>query len=121
MALNDFFRINFPFGICQYKDNKWYAYNREYLPLGFSTYRIDRSDIDDKFFDQYPLLTEYKSLNDKFCLKIAGSEEFIHRNKDGSIERVFLYNDASNPQSFPELWDIYNQKIKLLSQLIVKR
>ncbi len=121
MALNDFFRVNFPFGICQYKENFWYAYNREFLPLGFSTFEVDRSNLNDEFFGRYPLLTQYEGITDKFLLKIAGSEHFIHRHDDGTVERVYLYNDGSNPQSSPEYWKEYNQKIKLLSSLIVKR
>lgn len=121
MALNDFFRINFPYGITQYKENFWYAYNREYLPLGFSSFEINRSELNDEFFDNYPLLTRYKSLDEEFLLKVADSENYIERDESGIIKKVFLYNDATNPQSFPKYWDKYSKKIKLLSTLEVKR
>ena len=34
MALNNFFKINFPYGIMKNKDNEWACFNREDKPLG---------------------------------------------------------------------------------------
>ncbi len=34
--LSDFFRINLPYGISRTDDNEWFAFNREYLPLGWN-------------------------------------------------------------------------------------
>ncbi|MDR8394385.1 hypothetical protein NC796_24770 [Aliifodinibius sp. S!AR15-10] len=60
-------------------------------------------------------------MNEEFLLKVADSENYIVRDENGIIEKVFLYNDATNPQSFQKYWDKYNEKIKLLSTLEVKR
>lgn len=34
--LNDFFRINLPYGIAQNNKGEWMAFNREYRPIGFN-------------------------------------------------------------------------------------
>ena len=91
MALTDFFRINFPYGIQLNDDQNWTAFNREYRPIGFFT----RDNIDIK---NLPLSVEYEGVTDKFLLSLAEDDELsVHKDKDGKIIRVFFYNDGTNP------------------------
>lgn len=117
MPLTDFFSINLPYGIHRDADNVWYAFNREYAPIGWNYAGPLVADI--KPIADY-IHTEYKELTEDALLKIAGSEDLITRNENGSICRVYLYGDRTNPNDSPQYWDDYFHKIKLLSHLKVK-
>lgn len=54
-------------------------------------------------------------LND--LLKFKGTA--VHLNNDGSIDKIFLYNDATNPKSNPNMWPDYWKKLQLLCNLKV--
>lgn len=112
MALTDFFRINLPYGLKKNANNEWFAFNREYKPLGWNT-----TDFINEA--QFPVYTIYKGLTDKMILKIF-SETMVHRNEHGEIYLIFFYNDGTNPQSNPKHWQNYFNIIKELSKLQVK-
>lgn len=116
--LNNFFRINLPYGIVRNDANEWMAFNREYMPLGYNDI-VHKGTIDS--FENLPIHTQYKRLTDKFLTDIAHGESGIHRNDNGDIYRVFLYNDSTNPVNHSidkkELWEDYFKRIKKLSKL----
>lgn len=116
--LNNFFRINLPYGIVKNDTDEWMAFNREYLPLGYND-TLHKGTIDS--FDNLPIHTQYKRLTEKFLTDIAYGENGIQRNEDGNIYRVFLYNDKTNPVNHStdkkELWDDYFKRLKKLSKL----
>ena len=61
MALCNFFRINLPYGIYRNEHDEWFAFNREYMPLGYNSTKHKRG------FDSYstlPLFTKYKGLGE---------------------------------------------------------
>lgn len=35
MSLNNFFSVNFPYGLEKGKNNNWFAFNRSFVPLGW--------------------------------------------------------------------------------------
>lgn len=115
MPLSDFFRINFPYGIKRNSQNQWFAFNREYAPIGYNT-RIEKDIFSDDFYSETPIYTEYKALTDAKLLKIAG-DCTIKRDSEGRINCIYLYNDSTNPQLSPQYWNDYLEKIKLLSNL----
>lgn len=120
MALTDFFRINMPYGMKKNAKGEWFFFNREYVPLGWNQ-TSTKSIYDDKAFSDYPVFTKYKLITEALLEKIAwDKQDGLKRNKDGTIETVFFYNDRTNPQSAPEYWDVYFEKIKLLSRCSVK-
>ena len=41
--INDFLRINLPYGIKKNENNEWAAFNREYLPLDFNDIRFKQN------------------------------------------------------------------------------
>lgn len=117
--LNDFFRINLPYGIERNNDGAWVAFNREYMPLGFNNTRL-KGEV----FENTSIHTKYKKVTDKLLTGLAwDSEHGIQRNEKGEITKIFLYNDGSNPRNQSkdkkELWDSYFDKLKQLSSLEV--
>lgn len=119
MALTDFFRINLPYGIKRNSKGEWFAFNREYMPLGFNDYSQQESIFKHDAYASLPIYTKYKGLTEKKLLKIAYEGTAVERDEDGKINTVFLYKDGSNPQSNPKAWDEYFDKIKELSKLSI--
>lgn len=115
--LSDFFRINLPYGIARNNNGQWMAFNREYMPLGYNNIAFKgRSDLD------VPIYTKYKKLSEKLLLELAHhAENGIQRDENGEINKVFLYNDGTNPvnqsKDNKELWNSYFDKLKKLSKL----
>jgi hypothetical protein len=109
MALKDFFRINLPYGLKRNDKDEWFAFNREYKPLGWNT-----TDFINEF--EYPVYTLYKGLTDKLIIKMFPDSHY-HRNDNGIIDRIFFYDDSTNPQSNPKYWKDYFEIIKELSKL----
>jgi len=119
MALTDFFRINLPYGIAKNENGHWMAFNREYLPIGF-THAGGTGSFNINSVSEFSVHTCYKGMTDDFLLKLGwGGEESITRKEGGEIITVFLYNDGTNPRNQskdrPELWNSYFEKLKLLS------
>ena len=84
-------------------------------------YNIDyKSDVRDSYSD-IPIYTKYKRLTDDFLIEIAHDFNSIQRDENGKINRVYFYNDASNPvnqsKDKKELWDNYFERLKRLSKL----
>lgn len=118
MSLSTFFAINLPYGIKRNENNEWFAFNREYAPIGWNTYSAT-SIHSDGAFSENPIHTKYKGLTETKLLKIAGSEKFVKRDDQGKINMVFLYDDATNPNYPNGIWANYFKKIKELSTLKV--
>lgn len=117
--LGDFFRINLPYGIARNENDEWYAFNREYVPIGFNTI-TGKSNFEKMGL---PIHTKYEALTEKKLLTIADNDpKRIKRDEDGKINMVWLYNDGTNPMNqakdSPELWNKYFQKLKMLSKLV---
>jgi hypothetical protein len=118
MSLSTFFAINLPYGIKRNENNEWFAFNREYVPLGWNEHSSTSIHIDNSFGEN-PIYTKYKGLTETKLLKIAGSENFVKRDSVGKINMVFLYDDATNPNYPNGNWENYFKKIKELSTLKV--
>lgn len=93
--LNNFFRINMPYGITRNEKGEWSAFNREYMPLGYNDSRLKGNII--KEFGELPIWTKYKALHEKTLLSLAIHPEAIKRDEDGKINQVWFYNDGTNP------------------------
>ena len=111
MALGDFVRISFPYGMQKNDKNEWFVFNREYKPLGFNT--------DEKVkYEDYPIFVKYKGLTDAKLQKLAcPNENTIRRNDKGEIFMIWFYSDGTNPKDNPKYWDAYFKRIKILSSL----
>lgn len=116
--LNNFFKINMPYGIKVNEEGRWAAFNREYSPLGLNKKELN------PYFSPF-LFTKYKNLSDKLLLHLAGSEDCVHRNSTGNIDIIWFYNDATNPCNGQSIsinnknWIVYFKKIKRLSSLTI--
>jgi hypothetical protein len=113
MALNNFFKINLPYGIKRNNNGHWAAFNREYKPLGDKEFF--KSPTEDAF-----IYTNYGKLSDKFLMQLADDPSAIQMDENNVIKRVFFYDDATNPSNHrknqPKLWNKYFEKIRLLSK-----
>ena len=117
--LDNFFRINLPYGIAKDADGKWMAFNREYLPLGFNDQSIKRLPGED--YHEYPIYTRFNIPNR--ILEDLANDCIPDRDENGEIIRIWFYNDGTNPTNITkgtkEAWDLYFSKIKKLSSLEV--
>ena len=120
MGLFDFFRVNLPYGLKKNSKKEWIAFNREYMPLGWNTTSKQENIYSESSYSELPVYTTYRALTDKKIASII-DEKQIRRNEDGTIHMFFLYNDSINPVDTPAYWDLYFQKIKVLSKLSVKQ
>ena len=117
--LNNFFRINMPYGIAKNDNDEWMAFNREYMPLGYNDYNF-KGHVGDGYLE-FPIYTKYKRLTENVLTQISHGPTGIHRNENGEIIKVFFYDDVTNPVNQAtdnkELWDAYFDKIKKLAKL----
>lgn len=120
MSLDDFFRINLPYGLKRNPDDTWFAFNREYVPIGWNSKEKHESIYIPYAFKEFPIHTKYKGLTENKILKIVGNADAIHRDNDGEIVTVHLYNSVTDPISSPENWKRYSQIIMSLSKLVIK-
>ncbi|MFN3851342.1 MAG: hypothetical protein ACK4NY_18035 [Spirosomataceae bacterium] len=116
MALTDFFRINLPYGITNIKDDQWFVFNREYLPLGWNDKSKQQSIFDENSYSEFPVHTKYDGLTERAILKIIKDSEAIQRDENGKLKTIFFYNDGRNPKSNPEHWNNYFKIIKAFSK-----
>jgi hypothetical protein len=119
MPLTDFFRINLPYGIKKNASGEWFAFNREYVPLGWNT--AADGHFDENTYPDYPVYTKYKGLTENAILKIVTNPDRIQRNIAGEIESVFFYNDKTNPRINSQYWNDYFKIIKAFSEFEISR
>jgi hypothetical protein len=117
MALNDFFRINMPYGIVKNDKGEWLAFNREYVPVGWNDHFVRKDLSNSESYAGLPIKTKYKTDTNKILSKLIDSVSQAEYDENGKICKIFLYDDKTNPKSFPENWDRYMNKLKILSEL----
>jgi hypothetical protein len=113
MPLNNFFKINFPYGIMANEKGEWTAFNREYKPLG---HKDSLKVVKDKDF----IYCKYKGLSDTILKKLADTHGSIVL-ENSKIIKVFFYSDGTNPsnQNKKTLYKTYFEKLEILSKLKV--
>ncbi|MEO6518709.1 MAG: hypothetical protein ABIO17_06925 [Pseudoxanthomonas sp.] len=99
----EFRRIYLPYCIEQVAGHGHVVLNRLYKPLGV----VSRQHV------------EYAPYAVKLIGLTPAKAEAISWNGSGSTDHVFLYSDASVPTRSQELWDGYQRRLQLLSQLEV--
>jgi hypothetical protein len=117
MGLSNFFRINMPYGISRNKKGEWFAFNREYLPIGWNSKSHQKSIYVDNVYGEMPIYTKYTGLTEAKLKELGHDKDSIHLDDKGKIERVFFYNDRTNPSSNPKYWPDYFEKLKILGKL----
>jgi len=121
MSLDNFFRINLPYGLKRNPDDSWFAFNREYVPIGWNSKEKTESIYKPYAFENFPIHTKYKGLTENKILKIVENTDAIHRDEDGKIITVHLYNSVTDPTSSLENWKRYSQILMSLSKLMIKQ
>jgi hypothetical protein len=119
--LSDFFRINLPYGMKRNSRNEWMFFNREFLPIGWSTRKRTVSLANDDAFTEIPIYVKYKGLTETRLLNLSWDPELVQRDDFGKINQVFFYNDETNPQNDPQYWNLYLEKLMSLSKCEVDR
>lgn len=111
MALNNFFNINFPYGIQINAKGEWSAFNREYKPLGYSNSLEVVTEKDFKY-------CKYKNMTE-MILKKLGDKDGVIEKENNKIVKVFFYNDGIDPSIFDrrDLYNKYFAKLEILSKL----
>ncbi|MCK5537775.1 MAG: hypothetical protein KAI79_13190 [Bacteroidales bacterium] len=117
--LSDFFRINLPYGISRTEKGEWFAFNREYLPIGWND-RNNEFHTGNKD-SSLPIYTKYKRITEKFLKELAWDDkDGIRYDDKGKINKIWLYNDGTNPMNQSntnnKFWEIYFEKLKKLSK-----
>ena len=105
MALSDFRAIYLPYCIQHQEDGSWLVLNRQYKPVGFNT--------DDHLkYEDFPVSTKFKGLGPAKLAKLSYT---------GKVEgnRVYLYNDGSNPLLSDSNMKAYLSKLETLAKLSV--
>lgn len=105
MALEDFRAVFLPYCIEKQPDRTYAVLNREYKPLGFKT----RDHI--KYAD-YPVCVKIKGLTTARAAKLS-----VDGSK--SLDRIFLYDDATNPTRSKKNMDVYLAKLAVLAKYSV--
>lgn len=117
--LSDFFRINLPYGVKLNIDGKLFAFNREYMPLGWSDYSRKKGVGHASPYADQPIHTRYGDINKKLDSLITKHCLYTDQKEDGIV--VFFYNDKTNPQSTPFYWPRYFEIIKDISKFKIEQ
>lgn len=100
MGLNNFFKINLPYGIKRNENGHWAAFNREYRPLEENNFmkHVPNSEF---------VHTDYGRLSDRFLMGLADDPSSVQMDENKVIVKVFFYNDAANPSNYSKdgLWE----------------
>ena len=109
MALDNIFKINFPYGMMKNEDGNWTFVNRGYHPLSKTT-----SDAKDNLHEF--TYTKYKGITEKLLIEIGDRFE---RGNDDKINKVWFYNTTTNPSlsDKKEDWENYFNTLKKLGRL----
>ena len=114
--IDNFFRLNMPYGIARNEKGEWIAFNREYNPLGVKeSMHINRHP--EKWY-KYK-----KTLSEKTLVSLAHHPESgVLRDFEGKIIKIFFYNDKTNPVNHPgpkankAYWEAYMNKLYILAK-----
>jgi len=99
----DFRAVYFPYCIEKQDDGTWVVMNRQYKPVGFNT-------SDYISHEDYPVSAKLSGIGPGVCRKLAYDGK-------GQGNRVYLYNDGTNPVGSKANMDAYLKKLAILAKL----
>jgi len=105
MRSTDFRAVYLPYCIEQTEDGSWLVLNRHYKPVGFNT-------EDHIKYSEYPVASTIKGLGPATLKKLSYTGVV-------SGNRVYLYNDGSNPLNGPTEMAAYLKRIEVLAKLSI--
>lgn len=117
MPLSSFFEINLPYGLKKNDKGEWIAFNREYLPLGHTDTGIileGKFNIYTNINSDLVSCTKYYGLTEKRLLELAVD---LKRDEEGNIHMIWLYRDSDNTVKNKNDWNMYLEKLTLLSKI----
>ena len=95
----------FIYCIQKLEDGRFVFLNRHYKPIGFYT----SEHVD---YDHYPIALNVDGLTNKVIEKLAWNGQM-------QGEKIYLYNDATNPITSTQNMNAYLEKLKILSKLSI--
>src|SRR5262245_56006127 len=104
MVLTDFRAVHLPYCLERLDDGRYVVLNREYKPLGFNTSDFIK-------YKNYPMIAvRFGRLTQKLAARVS-------IDGDSSLERIFLYDDGSNPIRSKKNMQEYLKRLELLAKL----
>jgi len=112
--LDNFFKVNMPYGMMRNADGAWFTFNREYMPLGWNK-------ADQKSRESAPVVyVKYPGLTDQRILSIVPDLKYVQRDPTGQIERFYLYTNSVFPFRSEDNWNTYMKALQRLADYKVK-
>ncbi len=105
MPLDTFKSVIMPYCLKKEADGNYVVLNREYKPLGFITSEMIR-------YEQYPISAKLRAINEKKAQQLS-------HDASPNVERIFLYNGATDPTSNKTNLDAYLKRVEILLKLKV--
>lgn len=105
MAQRDFRAVFFPYCLEKQEDGRYVILNRQYKPIGFYT-------KDHVQYEEHPVLVRLKGLTKAKAAKLSDKGET-------SLDKIFLYNDKTNPVLSKANMHLYLAKLEILANLTV--
>lgn len=102
---NTLLGTHLPYCLLRQPDGRYAVVNRRYKPVGMTTPKAEWID-----YAAHPCLLELRGLTEAAARDISW-------NADTSLDRIYLYNDGTDPLSSAAHWDAYAQRLHRLGKL----
>ena len=118
MATNNFLEINMPYGIEKNTKGEWFAFNRLYSPIGWNKSNNGAHYLSDDSHIKIPIWTKYENATEIILKQLLDKISAEQYDSNGLINKIYLYDDGTNPTIHSEYWNTYLEKLKILSKLL---
>ena len=106
MPRGDFRSVYLPYCLQKLEDGRYVVLNRAYKPLGF----LSQEHV---VYEEFPIAAEIKGIGPAVAAKLSWKG-------DTDVDRIYLYNDGTNPVSSEANMDAYLDKLRILAKLKLK-
>ncbi len=120
MISTDFFKINLPYGMVKNSKNEWAVFNRMYLPNGFNSIDSYQNINDEDSYLGIPIRKKYINFTETVLKQLIDHSTSVEYDGQGNINKIWFYNDLTNPIKNELNWRKYFKKIQLLSRLKIE-
>lgn len=95
-----------PYCLLRQPDGRYAVLNRRYKPVGMTTPKAEWIEYAD-----HPCLVRIKGLTPTAARGLSW-------DASPDVERIYLYNDGTNPMGGADLWEAYAARLKKLAGLL---
>ena len=93
-------------------DIKIVLFNREYVPIGWNDVQHKQDLTSSESFSDIPIKTRYKNATEALLRKLIDNEANVVYGSDGKINRIYFYDDGTNPINFAKYWNPIWKRLK---------